>query len=152
MNRNLNTVFLDLLDRDIEKIKTEIEAFTDGEKIWISTGTVRNSVGNLCLHLTGALNYFIGAVLGNTGYVRNYEEEFTKKDIPREQLLKDLEAAKILVRNTLLDLSENDLNKMYPKRVHEKEVPVYWFLSHLLTHVNYHLGQMNYLRRVINPL
>ena len=152
MNRNLNTLFLDLLDRDIEKIKTEIEAFTDEEKIWISTGTIRNSVGNLCLHLTGALNHFIGAVLGNTGYIRNYEEEFTKKNIPTEQLLKDLEAAKIVVRNTLLDLSENDLNKMYPKRVHEKEVPVYWFLSHLLTHVNYHLGQMNYLRRFINPL
>ena len=151
MNRNLNTVFLELLVRDIDKVKVEIEAINDEKKLWMTTGMIKNPVGNLCLHLTGVLNHFIGAVLGNTGYVRNYEEEFTMKDISREQLIANLDLAKIVVKNTLLNLSENDLNKMYPKKVQEKEVPVYWFLSHLLTHVNYHLGQMNYLRRVFYP-
>lgn len=150
MDTNLNTVFLALFDRDIDKVKVEVETFMDERNLWVTTETIRNPVGNLCLHLTGALNHFIGSVLGNIDYVRNYEEEFISKNIPREQLISGLNSAKMVVRNTLLHMSDADFHKIFPKKMQEKEVSVYWFLTHLLTHVNYHLGQINYLRRMIN--
>jgi len=151
MDTNLNTVYLTLLNRDIDKITAEIDAFTDEKNLWVTTGAIKNPAGNLCLHLTGALNHFIGAVLGNTHYVRHYEEEFSSKDIPRVQLVAGLMSAKTVVRNTFLNLSDADFHKVYPEKLQGEEVPVYWFLSHLITHVNYHLGQLNYIRRIIDP-
>jgi uncharacterized damage-inducible protein DinB len=114
-------------------------------------GAIKNSGGNLCLHITGALNHFIGALLGGSGYVRHYDDEFILKGISKQQLVDNLEKTKVVVADTLNQLTVEDLNKVYPKKWQEEEVPAYWFLSHLLTHINYHLGQINYHRRMINP-
>jgi len=150
MGTKLNILYLTLLERDIEKIKAEIMAFTDEKNLWITAGTIKNSAGNLCLHLTGALNHFVGAVLGNTHYVRNYEEEFLLKNISRIQLIVDLLSAKTVIRDVLSNLRDVDLYKIYPEKLQGEEMPVYWLLAHVVAHVNYHLGQMNYVRRIID--
>lgn len=150
MNTNLKDVFIFLLDRDIERLKEEINGYADEEKLWQTAGAIKNSGGNLCLHLIGSLNHFIGAVLGNTGYVRNYDQEFVLKNISKNQLLSELDQTRHIVKNTLLTLNDEDLNNTYPVKWQQQDVPVYWFISHLLTHVNYHLGQINYHRRLIH--
>lgn len=149
MEKNLNRLFLGFFERDIDKVILEIQGFPDEKHLWLTSGTVRNSAGNLCLHITGALNYFIGNILGNTNYVRHYEEEFTTKDIPKDQLISAISSAKAMVKTTFLNMSNEDFSKIYPNKLKGKEIPAYWFLVHLLTHVNYHLGQMNYIRRII---
>ncbi len=78
MIETLSQLFL----RDLEKLKTEISSFKDEKKIWEISGEIKNSAGNLCLHLCGNLQHFIGAVLGNSGYIRNRDAEFSRKNVP----------------------------------------------------------------------
>ena len=75
-----------LFTRDLNKLKAEIELYRNENNIWRTDKGIANSAGNLCLHLTGNLNAYIGAELGNTGYIRHRELEFSLKDIPRQFL------------------------------------------------------------------
>jgi hypothetical protein len=68
--------------RDLEKLKTEISSFKDESNLWKISGDIKNSAGNLCLHLCENLQHFIGAVLGNSGCVRNRDAEFSRKNVP----------------------------------------------------------------------
>ena len=64
--------------------------YKNEEDVWKIKEGISNSAGNLTLHLLGNLNHFIGATLGNTGYVRERDKEFSLKNIPRIQLVEDL--------------------------------------------------------------
>jgi uncharacterized damage-inducible protein DinB len=150
-------ILLQLFQRDLEKLKTEITFFKDEKKIWEISGDIKNSAGNLCLHLCGNLQHFIGAVLGISGYVRNRDAEFSRKDIPiREPALPagrleaEIELATKVVEKTLKGLKEDDLQKTYPINVFGYEMTTEYFLTHLTTHLNYHLGQINYHRRLLD--
>src|SRR6266567_32893 len=48
------------------------------EQFWRKPYPYGNGVGHLVLHLTGNLNYYIGARVAETGYVRDREREFTR--------------------------------------------------------------------------
>ena len=96
------------------------------------------------------MNHFIGAVLGNTGYVRNREKEFSAKNLPRKELNKEIEKIIDVVNKTLNNLSEKDFEADFPLEKHGKIVKTDFMLLHLLTHFNYHLGQINYHRRLIS--
>jgi len=125
-----------LLLRDLEKLKTEISSFKDEKKIWEVSGDVKNSAGNLCLHLCGNLQHFIGSVLGNSGYVRNRDAEFTKKDISIRELVAEIELTAIVVETALKNLPEEILKKTYPINVFGYEMTTEFFLTHLTTHLN----------------
>ena len=140
---------LQLFNRDLEKLKTEITSFKDEKKIWEISGEVKNSAGNLCLHLCGNLQHFIGTVLGNSGYVRNRDAEFSKKDVPIRELVAEIELTTKIVEKTLKKLKEEELTKTFPINVFGYEMTTGYFLTHLTSHLNYHLGQINYLRRLI---
>lgn len=139
-----------LFKRDLNILITEIEAYKEEKNLWIATETVKNSSGNLCLHLVGNLNAFIGAPLGNTGYVRQRDLEFSLKNIPKNELIKQVKDTIIVVENTLNSLSENDLKKEYKRRVNEETMTTEYFLIHLTMHLSYHLGQINYHRRLLD--
>ena len=139
-----------LFKRDLNILITEIEAYKEEKNLWIVTETVKNSSGNLCLHLVGNLNAFIGAPLGNTGYVRQRDLEFSLKNIPKNELIKQVKDTIIVVENTLNSLSENDLKKEYKRRVNEETMTTEYFLIHLTMHLSYHLGQINYHRRLLD--
>ncbi|CAM2811068.1 DinB superfamily protein [Chryseobacterium flavum] len=139
-----------LYNRDLNKLKTEIEAYQNEENIWKTDKNITNSAGNLCLHLVGNLNHFIGTHLGNTGYVRQRDLEFSLKNIPQAELTAKIEATATMIDSTLSQLSEEDLKKEYPVVVFESGMTTDYFLIHLIAHLDYHLGQINYHRRLLD--
>ncbi|WP_090026280.1 DinB family protein [Chryseobacterium oleae] len=139
-----------LYSRDLNKLKTEIESYRNETSMWKTYQNITNSAGNLCLHLVGNLNHFIGAELGKTGYVRNRELEFSLKDIPQTELLAMAEATTAMVDQVLSQLTSEDLEKEYPLVVFEDKMTTGYFLIHLITHLDYHLGQINYHRRLLD--
>jgi len=100
MINTLSKLFL----RDLEKLKTEISSFKDEKNLWKISGEIKNSAGNLCLHLCGNLQHFIGSVLGNSGYIRNRDAEFSRKDIPLKELVDEIELTMKVVEKTLKNL------------------------------------------------
>jgi hypothetical protein len=139
-----------LYNRDLNKLKLEIESYQNENSLWIIDKNISNSAGNLCLHLIGNLNTYIGAELGKTGYVRNRPLEFSLKDIPKSELISKIENTILVVNNALDSLTEADLGAIYPQIVFEKEMTTGFFLVHLSTHLAYHLGQINYHRRLLD--
>lgn len=139
-----------LYTRDLNKLKTEIESYQNEEAIWKIDKNILNSGGNLCLHLIGNLNHFFGTILGNLGYVRNREEEFSLKNIPKSELIIQVEETLNVVISTLDQLSEEDLAKNYPIEPLGYTMTTEYFLIHLFGHLSYHLGQINYHRRLLD--
>jgi uncharacterized damage-inducible protein DinB len=139
-----------LFKHDLEILKTEISSFKDEKNIWKISGDIKNSAGNLGLHLCGNLQHFIGGVLGNSGYVRNRDAEFSKKNVPVKELVYEIELTTQVVANTLKELEEEELQRTFPINVFGQETTTGYFLTHLSTHLNYHLGQINYHRRLLD--
>ena len=139
-----------LFKSDLEKLQTEISSYTDEMNLWKISGDIKNSGGNLCLHLCGNLQHFIGAVLGNSGYVRKRDAEFSKKNVSVKELVKEVELTITAVENTLNHLKEERLGQKYPRNVFGYEMTTEYFLIHLAAHLNYHLGQINYHRRLLD--
>jgi uncharacterized damage-inducible protein DinB len=141
---------ISLYNRDLNKLKIEIEAYQNEENLWKIDKNIANSAGNLVLHLVGNLNHFIGTHLGNTGYVRQRDLEFSLKDISQAELIEKIEATAAMIDSALAPLSEDDLKKEYPLVVFENKMTTDYFLIHLLAHLDYHLGQINYHRRLLD--
>jgi len=146
----INEPIAQIFERDLNKLKEEISLYADENTIWLVTDGISNSAGNLCLHLLGNLNHFIGATLGKTGYVRNRETEFSLKNIPRAELVESIDKLKTVVVNTINSLTEEDIKALFPIEVMGRQSTVEYMLIHLATHLSYHLGQINYHRRLIH--
>jgi uncharacterized damage-inducible protein DinB len=136
--------------RDIEKLKIEIESYKNPDRIWVIDKNILNSAGNLCLHLLGNLNHFIGAVLGNSGYVRNRDEEFTNKNISVSEITSKINETIKVVDETLKNLKVEKLNEDYPILFANNKITTGNMLINIVTHFNYHLGQINYHRRLLD--
>lgn len=145
----LKESLLEIFERDLNKLKDEISLYKDEKSLWIVKKEISNSAGNLCLHLIGNLNHFVGAELGQTGYIRNRENEFEVKNTSAKVLINYIENTIEIVKHTLENLSAEDLEKDFPQQKHGKTVTTVFMLLHLITHFNYHLGQINYHRRLI---
>ena len=139
-----------IFKRDLEKLKQEIASYRDESNLWKVDKSIANSSGNLCLHLVGNLNAYIGAEIGKTGYVRNRDLEFSQKNIPQTQLVKMIEDTILVVEDGLSKLNENDLEREYPLLVFKEKTSTGYFLIHLTVHLGYHLGQVNYHRRLLD--
>jgi hypothetical protein len=146
----LTAVLKTIFTRDLEKLKLEIEAYKDEAAIWHIEKSVANSAGNLCLHLVGNLNTYIGAQFGNTGYVRNRPLEFSLKNIPRAELLQKIDETIVAVNHGLDMITGEDLTAEYPMQVFDNKTSTEYFLVHLASHLGYHLGQVNYHRRLLD--
>lgn len=138
----------ELYERDLLKLKDEIEKFKDESNIWKNTEGVINPAGTLVLHLLGNLNYTIGAIIGKTGYVRNREQEFSLKDVPREKLISEIENTIAVVKISLQGINQAKLEETYPLEMFGVKSTAY-YLTVFYGHLNYHLGQVNYLRRIL---
>jgi len=146
----MKKILLQLFQRDLEKLKTEITSYKDENKMWELSGDIKNSAGNLCLHICGNLQHFIGTTLGNSDYKRNRDAEFSRKNIPVDEIIKEIDKTIIIIKKTLNELDANKLDEVYPINVFGKEMTTGFFLAHLTTHLNYHLGQINYHRRLLD--
>ena len=139
-----------LFHRELNKLKQEIELYKEEGKLWIIDKAIANSGGNLCLHLIGNLNTYIGKELGGTDYIRNRDLEFSQKDIPRIELLKKIDETILVVEKTLDTVTNQQLEEEYPAIVFAEKMSTGFFLIHLLAHLTYHLGQINYHRRLLD--
>ena len=144
--QTLTTIF----NRDLQRLREEISLYRDETNIWKIADGISNSAGNLCLHLVGNLNTYIGKEIGKTGYIRNRELEFSLKDIPRTELVVKINETKIVVMNALQNMRHEDLEKEFPVLVLDKKTSIEYMLVHLTTHLTYHLGQINYHRRMLD--
>ena len=139
-----------LFARDLTKLHQEIEAYRHEEALWRTAPGISNPAGNLCLHLVGNLNTYIGAELGRTGYVRHRDQEFSLRDVPRTELLQRVADTRRVVDAALAPLTDAQLDAEYPLLVLEAKTSTGYFLVHLATHLAYHLGQINYHRRLLD--
>ena len=140
----LRTIF----NRDLGKLKLEIESYENEESLWSTAPGIANSGGNLCMHLIGNLNTYIGAALGGTNYVRDRNLEFSAKDVPRSVLIEKIAETTTVIDAALKNLTPDQLQSEYPLLVLEAKTSTEYFLIHLATHLSYHLGQINYHRRL----
>jgi uncharacterized damage-inducible protein DinB len=139
-----------LFRRDLEKLRREIDAYRDEKSLWKIEKEASNSAGNLCLHLVGNLNTYIGAEIGKSGYVRDRDLEFSQKHISRNELLQKIDETIIAVENALETLTDEKFDEEYSLIVFDDPMTTGYFLVHLATHLNYHLGQINYHRRLLD--
>ena len=145
MTESLNNV----MQKSLQQLKKEMAAYANEEDIWRTDGEISNSAGNLCLHLCGNLQHFIGAVLGNTGYIRQRDNEFSDKNIATDDLQLLIDTTMAVVSKTLSDLDDKTLTNDYPEQVLGTSMTIEYFLIHLASHLGYHLGQINYHRRLL---
>ena len=138
-----------LYEQGLTKLRTEIESYPTEAELWKTGGSIPNSAGNLALHLVGNLNHFFGATLGGSGYVRDREAEFASGEASKEQLINEIDLALAVVKDTLSKLQSGDLEKTYPIQFQNEDVSTEYVLSYLLGHFNYHLGQIDYHRRLL---
>lgn len=139
-----------LYRRDLEKLKAELLQYQDERNLWRTDKNIANSAGNLSLHLVGNLNTYIGANLGNSGYIRHRDLEFSLKNIPRETLIANIDDTIRVIGETLPQLTLAQLEDEYPTVATMEASNTEYFLVHLLGHLNYHLGQINYHRRLLD--
>jgi hypothetical protein len=138
-----------ILDRDLKALRRELEAYPDDRSLWQAVPGVANTGGTLALHLVGNLQHYFGARFGGTGYVRDRPAEFARRDVPRVELLRQIETARSAVRSSLANVSDSQLTVDYPEIIAGVWVATGEYLIHLATHFAYHLGQLDYHRRVV---
>lgn len=137
-----------LIDRDLKKLAAEISLYPAEESIWKTAPGITNSAGTLCLHLCGNLQHYFGAVLGGTGYKRDRPREFAARNVPSVELLDEIERSRAAVLQTLENFKPSLLHKEYPEKVFDYPMTAMHFFIHLSAHLGYHLGQVNYHRRL----
>src|SRR3954447_2385900 len=136
-----------ILDRDLRGLQREVEAYPDESDLWTEVPGLPNVGGTLALHLAGNLQWYLGALLGHTGYVRDRAAEFARRDVPRAELIREIEAARDAVARALS--AAPDSKAEYPEFIAGKRVITGEYLMHLATHFAYHLGQLDYHRRTV---
>jgi uncharacterized damage-inducible protein DinB len=146
----LNETLKSLFKRDLTKLKTEIESYREESNLWLVADGVSNSGGNLCLHLIGNTNGFIGAQMGKTGYIRQRDIEFSLKDVPRAELIKKIDDTMLMTDSVLDSITAEQIEALFPIEVLGYPMSTEYFLVHLATHLTYHLGQINYHRRLLD--
>jgi len=149
MAHSLIGVLKALFTRDLKKLRDEMSKYENEENIWKIAPGITNSGGNLCLHLIGNLNTFIAAEFGETGYIRDRPHEFAGKDIPVAELLRMIDQTITDVNFALDQISPAQLTAEYPTLVFAEKTTTEYFLVHLAGHLTYHLGQINYHRRLL---
>jgi uncharacterized damage-inducible protein DinB len=137
-----------VLRRDLATLAAQVDAYRDERDLWRAVPGITNAGGTLVLHLAGNVRHFIGAQLGGTGYVRDRDAEFNRRDVPRGDLRDIAAAARSEVDTTLARLDAAALDRPYPLAVGGASLSTGQFLVHLATHLAYHLGQLDYHRRV----
>ena len=146
MKEDLRKLFI----RDLGKLEKEINAYRHESSLWLLDKEILNSAGNLCKHLTGNLKHFIGHILGESDYIRDRAAEFSTPHLSKAALSLEIASTKEAINLAFDKLDDAKIQLKYPIEVFGYEMTVQYFLFHLLSHLNYHLGQINYHRRLLD--
>jgi len=144
--KDLNQLF----QRDLSKLIEELQAYTDERNLWRIDQGINNSAGNLTLHLIGNVKQFFGLDLAGIAFERDRDSEFLPSTLTREDLLQELEGLKKLFDLTLVSMDPKKLGDQCKHSFLGHSMTVGYFLIHLYGHFNYHLGQINYHRRLLD--
>jgi hypothetical protein len=144
----MDNIFATLFETQLTKLKGEITSFKDEANLWKKIDGISNTAGILTSHVTGSLNFSVGATIGQNGYIRNREAEFAETDIPREKLVEGIDKLIEVVKSTLGNISEEKLEEKYPMEMQGIQ-STRFYLTFFYGHLTYHLGQINYLRRIL---
>lgn len=136
-----------LFARDLTRLGQELRAFPDGESLWAVARGVANSAGTLALHLEGNLREYVGRQLGGIAYTRDRPREFSARGLARDELIERADALRAAIPPVIAALAPRSLEEPYPEPYNGATLSKRQYLLHLLTHLNYHLGQIDYLRR-----
>ncbi len=145
----LGTLVQALLLRELAALRRSIEAYPDDASLWIMPAGLPNSGGTLALHLAGNLRHYTARVLGGSDYRRDRAAEFSRRDVSRTDLLAELDAARLAIEQTFAGFSETRLSEPYPEAIAGQTFTTGVFLVHLAAHLAYHLGQLDYHRRIV---
>ena len=140
-----------LFRRDLAKLIQHLESFPNDDSLWQFLPGVSNAAGNLALHIQGNLREYVGRQLGQLPYVRNRPLEFSSRGLSRSEVCAQLTELMDTIPMVIENLSEEQLEMQYPEVVLERATSTREFLIHLYGHLNWHLGQVNYLRRILIP-
>jgi uncharacterized damage-inducible protein DinB len=145
----LSTDLAALFSRDLARLTQELQAFPDTAAVWTTAPGVTNAAGTLALHLEGNLREYVGRALGQIAYTRDRPLEFSQRGVEQAELVARLEAVRDTIPEVLRQLSDEALATPFPEELFGKPMSTHQVLIHLDGHLNYHLGQIDYLRRVI---
>jgi hypothetical protein len=151
MNRD---IFITLFSRDLKKLRKEIEQYHSESALWMQLPGTINPGGNLCQHLIGNLRTYVGLTLGGYAYVRDRDAEFSQRTFTQMQMLAELDQLHEIVIKTLGTLDEQRMEEEYPSEVVNlfPAQTVRLVLTHLLAHLSWHLGHINYHRRWVTQV
>jgi uncharacterized damage-inducible protein DinB len=138
-----------ILDRDLQALAREVTAYPDERALWATPPGIQNSGGTLAVHLAGNIRHYFGAKLGGTGYVRDRPAEFAARDVPRATILAQIEEARAAVRAAAARTADERQEEDFPEVIAGMRVATGEYLIHLVSHFAYHLGQLDYHRRVV---
>jgi hypothetical protein len=138
-----------IVDRELRTVRRELEAYPDERLIWQPVPGLPNTAGTLALHLAGNLQHYVGAAWGGTGYVRDRDAEFARRDVPRAELIAEIERARAAVAAGLGAVGAEELGAEFRELVGGCRVRAGDFLVHTAVHLAYHLGQVDSHRRVV---
>jgi hypothetical protein len=139
-----------LLQRDLSKLIEELKAYSDERNLWHVDQGINNSAGNLTLHLIGNVKQFFGLDLAGIAFERDRDSEFVPSMLSREELLQELDELKKLIDQALVPMDPKKLGDQSKHSFLGHSMTVGYFLIHLYGHFNYHLGQINYHRRLLD--
>lgn len=135
--------------RELDSLRRELEAYSDERLIWHVPRGAPNSAGTLALHLAGNIQHYIGALLGDTGYSRDRDAEFATRDLPRADLLEHVTAARRTVASVLPEVADSSLGEPFPEPMRGVTLTRRQALLHVAAHLAYHVGQIDYHRRLV---
>ncbi len=149
MSSPLSADIARFLLRELDALRRELAAYPDEELIWSVPPGAPNSAGTLALHMAGNLQHYIGALLGDSDYVRDRDAEFATRDLSRQTLLDQVAAAEDTIAAVLPALAESRLEEPFPEAMRGETLSTREALLQLALHLAYHLGQVDYHRRLL---
>ena len=144
------TSYKELFLKNLKHLNSEISSYKNEADLWKLAGGIANTPGNLCLHLCGNLQHYIGALIGKSGYKRNRDAEFSRKNVSRHDLLMEINTAEEVITSVFDSLKEEDLEKPFPDSTFGENKTNEQAILQCEVHFTYHLGQINYHRRMLD--
>ncbi len=138
-----------VITRELRALVREVQAYPDDASVWRTFPGVANSAGTLVLHLAGNIQYYIGTKLGGDKYVRDRAEEFARRGVPQRELLAEIDRAIAATERALPKVTDKTLAADFPEAVGGRLIRTSEFLLHLAVHLGWHLGQLDYHRRMV---
>ena len=145
----ISTDFAALFTRDLARLSRQLDAFDDAHLCQVLPG-VTNSAGNLMLHLNGNLRAFIGLHIGGVAYIRDRPREFSATNVTKAEIAAELAGLVTLIPRVLEAVTPERWDELFPENVLGTPLSNRHFVIHLYGHLNYHLGQIDYLRRALS--